>query len=207
MSTWITNMTHFPKPQELSNRVPMAIIKTTLQFGSIVKMVAQHAATAIETVHGCGGKIQAALNGESDKIIWRCTNCEDSGEISSWRGSGWDIVSDKAMPRLVVGPKKKRTPKKSRRGTLVLNRKEFNALKKVISDGEFALVFAAAQKVGEQEFALSLTKRQLDSLYNLVGDLLDFGPSHQRKMWNETYDTIAWAMDEITFAEVEERQK
>lgn len=197
MSTWITNMTHFPKPHELSGRASMAIIRTTLQFGSIVKTVAQNAAAGAETTHGCGGKIEASLNESSDKIVWQCTNCDDNGEISHWRGSGWDVVSDKAMPRLVVAPVKHKTPKKSSRGTLILSKKELTAFKKLINEGEFALIFAAAQKVGEQEFAISLTKSQVNELYNLVGDLLDYGPSRQRKMWSETYDAIGWLMDEI----------
>lgn len=197
MVAWITNITHFPKPQALSKRMPRALIQTTLQFGSIVRTAAQGAANGTEPKHGCGGKIDVKVDDGNDKIIWRCTSCDDNGEISHWRGSGWENIPEEVMPKLVVVTKKNRTPKKSRRGTLVLNKRELSALKKVINDPNFDRVFATARPLGDQVYALNLTSRELDDLHRLVGDLLDFGPSRQRKMWDETLDAIAWAMDDL----------
>lgn len=207
MSTWITSMAHFPKPEELSKRMPMALIQTTLQFGSIVKMAAK-GISGTPAKHGCGGTIEAKLESESEKIIWKCTGCADNGEISHWRGSGWESVSDESMPKIVVVERKSKTQKKkSRRGTLVLDRREISALKKAISDRDFDRVLLEAQLLSDKKFALSLTIRELDDLYILVGDLLDFGPSRQRKMWDQTLNNIAWAMDELAFSEADRRKR
>lgn len=207
MSTWITSMAHFPKPNELSNRMPMALIQTTLQFGSIVKMAAK-AVSGTPARHGCGGTIEAKLDDESEKIIWKCAGCADNGEISHWRGSGWESVSDESMPKIVtVERKSKPKRKRSRQGTLVLDQKEISALKKAVSDPEFDRVLLEARPLSDKKFALSLTIRELDDLYILVGDLLDFGPSRQRKMWDQTLNNIAWAMDEMAFSEAARRKR
>jgi uncharacterized metal-binding protein len=207
MSKWITSMAHFPKPDELSNRMPMALIQTTLQFGSIVKMAAKGTSDA-PAKHGCGGKIEARLEVESDKIIWQCSGCADNGEISHWRGSGWESVPDESMPKIVVVERKSKTQKKnSRQGTLVLDRREISALKKAVGDPEFDRVLSEARPIGDKKFALSLTIQELDGLYSLVGDLLDFGPSRQRKMWDQTLNNIAWSMDEMAFSEAARRKR
>jgi len=46
-----------------------------------------------------------------------------------------------------------------------------------------------------------ITLDQLSELLLTVGDLLDFGPSRERKMWDETFSAIEWVMDEILIAE------
>ncbi|NJL25865.1 MAG: hypothetical protein HC902_12305 [Calothrix sp. SM1_5_4] len=102
---------------------------------------------------------------------------------------------------MVVEQKTKPKKKRSRHGTLVLDQKEISALKNAISDREFDQVLSEARPLGDKKFALSLTIQELDDLYILVGDLLDFGPSRQRKMWDQTLNDIAWAMDEIAFSE------
>ena len=207
MSTWITSMAHFPKPNELSRRMPMALIQTTLQFGSIVKMAATGASDA-PAKHGCGAEIEARLEGEADKIIWKCSACADAGEITHWRGSGWESVPDERMPKIVVIERKNKPPKKkSRRETLVLDRREISLLKKAVSDPDFDRLLLKARLLSDKKFALSLTIQELDDLYNLVGDLLDFGPSRQRKMWDQTLNNIAWVMDEIAFSEAERRKR
>jgi len=206
MSTWITNMTHFPKPHELSKRMPMALIKTTLEFGAIVKMGSQ-GPSAKQAKHSCGGEIEAKLDSGSDKILWRCKSCGDDGEINQWRSSGWDTVPEEDTPKLVVVPKKARARKKARSGTLVLEKKEFTALKNAVADPEFDELFSRARLLKGKAVAVDLTIEQLDGLYCIVGDLLDYGPSRQRKMWDETLNAIAWTMDEIAFAEAAGRQR
>lgn len=186
MSVWITSMAHFPKPHQLSKRMPMALIRTTLQFGSIVKMAA--AENGSQTSHGCGGKIEASLDPASDKIVWKCTGCDDSGEISHWRGSGWESVPEDKMPKLVISTKKPRTSKNSPKATIVLSKSELSALCKAINDPDELLT--SVRPLEKQEVALSLTSKELDDLYRLVGDMLDFGPSRQRKMWDQLLNTI-----------------
>jgi hypothetical protein len=203
-------MAHFPKPHELSKRMPMSLIQTTLQFGSIVKLASQGPSEK-PVKHGCGGAIEAKVESGSDKIVWQCAGCADNGEISHWRGSGWDNVPEERMPEIVMVTRKPRTikgkNKRERRGTLVLSKRALTALKKAVNDPEFDQVLSGARVLGGQEYALDLTIQELDDLYCLVGDLLDFGPSRQRKMWDETLDDIACAMDEISFAEADESRK
>lgn len=198
-------MAHFPKPWELSNRMPMALIQTTLHFGSIVKKAT--AADGLEVSHSCGGKIESTLDAENEKIVWHCNGCADKGEISHWRGSGWDNIPTENMPKLIVKSTKPRTPKKEKSFPLVLNKKELSALIKALGDSKFGKFFSQARPLGAKEFAIDLTLKQLDSLYSIVGDLLDFGPSRQRKMWDETLNAIAWAMDEITMAEAFKKER
>jgi hypothetical protein len=38
----------------------------------------------------CQGKIQALLQLDTDRIIWRCPVCEDNGSISGWENTPWD---------------------------------------------------------------------------------------------------------------------
>jgi hypothetical protein len=183
--------------------MPMAIIRATLQFGLIVKMVAKNGQ---QEDHSCGGKIEARLDDNNDKIAWKCIGCGENGEISHWRGSGWEDLLDKNTPKLIVATKKSQTRKKTRRATLVLSKRELSALRKVICETQLDHPLSIVRPINGQGFAISLTLRQLDDLYCMVGDLLDFGPSRQRKMWDDVLNTIAWAMDEITFAEVDDKQ-
>lgn len=210
MSTWITNMTHFPKPREISSRMPMALIQTTLHFGSIVQMTAGLDAQDASAVnHACGGRLDAKLDIECDKIIWQCSNCADNGEISHWRESGWEKLTRDDMPRVVVVERKKKKPRKPKReklGTLVLSKREFTGLKKVLDDTEIMDALEGAHTDGK-DFAVRMTINQLDALSAIVGDLLDFGPSRQRKMWDELWSAIGWVMDEISFAEIENKDR
>jgi hypothetical protein len=209
MSTWITSMAHFPKPHELSKRMPMSLIQTTLQFGSIVKL-AVDGLSAKRAKHGCGGTIEAKVESLNEKIVWKCAGCADNGEISHWRGSGWDIVPEERMPEIVVVPRKAcatKKKKKARRGTIVLSKRVLTNLKSALSDAEFDQLQAEARALSGQKFALDLTEKELKNLYGLVSDLLDFGPSRQRKMWDETLNAIGWALDDMAFADLEDGSK
>jgi predicted RNA-binding Zn-ribbon protein involved in translation (DUF1610 family) len=198
MSTWITNMTHFPKPQELSQRMPMSLIQTTIHFGSIVKMAAGQGPQAR---HSCGGQIAAKLEADSGKVVWQCPDCGDNGEISHWRGSGWDDVPAEKMPEVVVVERKKRKPKAVATASLIIRKRALTALKKLIDESEFNSLFEEARDLGEGDVELMITLDQLSELLLTVGDLLDFGPSRERKMWDETFSEIEWVMDEILIAE------
>ncbi|MCC7406214.1 MAG: hypothetical protein IT288_17610 [Bdellovibrionales bacterium] len=201
MSTWITNMTHFPKPHELRKRMPMRLIQTTLQFGSIVRMAVRGTEGEAPFKHTCGGHLESRLEDGSDKIIWKCSGCVDNGEISHWRGSGWDSIPEEKMPKIVLVSKKPQArvskKRKARRATLVLGKSELLALKKVAGDSSLQELLSEARPLGQREFAIELTMQELDDLYSLVGDLLDYGPSRQRKMCDQTLDAIAWAMDQV----------
>ncbi len=204
MSTWITSMAHFPKPWELTKRTPMVLIQTTLHFGSIVKKAI--AGGTPEVIHSCGGKVEAALDVAKGKIVWNCSGCADSGEISHWRDSGWDTIPLEKMPKLITKSRKPRAPKEERSFPLVLKKKELLALMKNIGNSKYGELLFQARPLEDKEFAINLTLKQLDGLYSIVGDLLDFGPSRQRKMWDEILNAIGWAMDEIAMAEACEKK-
>jgi hypothetical protein len=39
----------------------------------------------------CTGVIQADLDPETDNIVWWCPVCKDTGVISNWQGTMWDM--------------------------------------------------------------------------------------------------------------------
>lgn len=97
--------------------------------------------------------------------------------------------------------RKKRKPKAVATASLIIRKRALTALKKLIDESEFNSLFEEARDLGEGDVELMITLDQLSELLLTVGDLLDFGPSRERKMWDETFSAIEWVMDEILIAE------
>jgi hypothetical protein len=97
---WITNMQHYLDEDGSIDSLNRPIKRLADYFGAIVTF-----ATSFDDEpffnsdiqcrrrpgkKPCQGKIQALLELDTDRIIWRCPVCGDNGAIVDWENTPWD---------------------------------------------------------------------------------------------------------------------
>jgi hypothetical protein len=105
--TWVTDMTHFPPPDEVLPESYAPARRLAAYLGSVGAASVASPNEVVETAlrcrrrpsrRPCPGYI--ALRKDGARITWECTACDDNGVISGWRGTHWDL--SRRGPRLPV---------------------------------------------------------------------------------------------------------
>lgn len=98
--TWVTDMRHFPPPDEVLPEAYAPARRLAAYLGSIV--AAASVAPPSEVVdtalrcrrrpghRPCPGYIRLRQDAGS-RIVWECSACDDNGVISGWEDSAWDL--------------------------------------------------------------------------------------------------------------------
>ena len=144
----------------------------------------------------CKGRIKAGLVSESDKIVWECPACGDSGVISNWRNTPWDFTQwdlDEMSKLLFEEPPKCRTPKAIRYGSTVpvlLTKMDVEMLRKYA----FAGKELSAGLVEQNGIRVDLTLNQIEQM--LIALTLDSGESCDPRV-NAHLDKISLKLDRV----------
>lgn len=99
--TFFTDMTHFPPPDRPMPDGLEVAARFRDYLGAIVSACTlDPPGHVVETAlscrrrpqhRRCGGHISAKYPDEYDRIIWRCSGCDDNGYIDGWQDSAWDF--------------------------------------------------------------------------------------------------------------------
>lgn len=144
--TWVTDMRHFPPPDEVLPQSYAPARRLAAYLGSIV--AAASVALPSEVVDTalrcrrrpgrkpCPGYIRLQQDAGS-RILWGCTACDDNGVISGWENSAWDLSH--LGPRLPVAEPGERR--------VELTADEYQALRTIwVLDPEQEWILAGARR-------------------------------------------------------------
>jgi len=103
-NTWITDLTHFLTKDGGVAPMPGPARRLADFLGNIVVHASTESVSLAEKSavpcrrrpkhKACPGTIKAAVDFDTDEILWACPVCRDNGIISNWRGSLWDCGTD-----------------------------------------------------------------------------------------------------------------
>jgi hypothetical protein len=94
---YISNMTHF---LDGSGNIPKQMPKEGREMASFLALnidttTKNNPKTLTSTEircfeEGCQGMISSEILGKNDDIHWKCSKCQNEGQISGWKKTKWD---------------------------------------------------------------------------------------------------------------------
>jgi len=109
--TWVTDIRHFPG-NVAGEPIPPEVHPAAFRMGEFMgRIVAAATSTfwagARETAlrcrrrpgrQRCPGHLRVLRDDEREQVHWHCSQCDDNGLISGWRGCVWDLTTSYQPP-------------------------------------------------------------------------------------------------------------
>ncbi|MBI4218595.1 MAG: hypothetical protein HY682_00525 [Chloroflexi bacterium] len=188
-ATWVTNITHFPPPDESLPDGYAPARRIAAYFGAIVAAASLAPAEGVVETglrcrrrpgrRPCPGSIDLSLDPQS-RVVWQCTSCDDNGLISNWMGSYWDLS------RFAVH---------AHSGDDVcqveLSSDEYQAVRTILAwDAEQDAVLAAARR-SPNGVRLSARPEEMEELRDCIAsEANDRPPGRRRRLLDSALDRI-----------------
>ena len=191
--TWITDITHYEDILDPTLDVPRPVRRLGEFFGTIVGATTawpfpdQPRTTGLRCRRRpnrkpCPGLLRVILVEDEGYIAWACSSCDDSGLISGWRGSHWDL-----SPADEDDEERRITQAADEALDVVLAHDEYAALLRIPwFDDDVRRTILAAQ-ADEDEVDLWGTEEELDDLIDAVAGEANHEP---QRRWRNRLDGV-----------------
>ena len=130
----------------------------------------------------CAGHIRLRRTGLSSPVEWGCTWCDESGAISNWKGSFWDLSICEIQDEVSDN---------QQRFEIVLTQEELIALRQNLTfDLDSELVLARAQTIAKG-CLIRATAAELDNLVEYIIEVAGYEKNkRQKRLLNQARDRI-----------------